>query len=558
MAFVQLDNPRDTQLLDMCNLPLNRFKKILAVVRNANDVYYQLSKTHIIFHKMLLLTDTEIEKDLDYRFMKPEEKQDWLKIRNIKTGDRSFINRYLNKELKQELPVLYTELVENQSADHANRNLPGLLSMSDDIDALLLGASVPAYFSYLEQITNYKRGIFSKLRRGYISYLQARTMNVISHFLRAFEADLTIIEPALLDQLHLEAWQKMGDILGEICDRADPHHHDHISTYIVNCLRSIYISIFNIALNLMLSNRPVPIELRKVLPIIPDKISFNREQLIEDDAWERYQDHLFLFQRAPLDRKNELEKLLCELPPVQRIAWIGCLGKNEIHNLVKPILARNNYFEELAHECLKIPQTDKENDYFRNRVMDVLGSIYISHYSRKKTTSKKVHALFARTVRAKRALKTNNCVSEKVDLMVLRSLSFLVVDDSNRIRQITLDVLKKAGIQNIVSAENGAIAWDLIQKQVVDVVLCDWIMPEITGIQLIKKIMSVDKLATRTTFIMLTTVNNKASIVEALSAGVRGYLMKPFTRRQLLEKVYFATKWLRREQQETMTGVALL
>ncbi|MFH2130153.1 MAG: hypothetical protein ABIK68_07250, partial [bacterium] len=62
-------------------------------------------------------------------------------------------------------------------------------------------------------------------------------------------------------------------------------------------------------------------------------------------------------------------------------------------------------------------------------------------------------------------------------------------------------------------------------------------------------IMQVEELARNVTFLMLTTVDNKASIVEALSVGVRGYLIKPFSRKQLLDKVYFATEWLRREQQ---------
>ena len=555
MSFIQQDNPKDIQILSMNGFPMPKYNMALSAINQANDNYYRQSETHELFYKMLCLNDTEIGKDPDFRFMQPDEKQDWLKIRNLKTGDRSFINRYLVKELKEEIPSLFAELIEEHVSEHSDSHLSGLLSISSEIDTLLLSTSVPAYFRYLEQITTYKKGIFSKLRRGYISYLQVKAINVICHFLKAFESDLTIINEALLRDHHVEFWPKIGSIIGELCDRSDPHHHDQISLYAINCLRSIYVSLFNIAVNLALSGKQVPTGFRKLLPIIPDKIEFSREKLIAEDAWDRYQDHLFLFQNIPEEQSNELEAFLLQLLPAQRVVWIGSLGKGEIQQLVLPILARGDKFEKLTLDCQKIPPADGDNITFVNRVKDVLGEIYIGYLKRKKTVSKRIHSLFAHLARTKKAF---NGRTEPIDLKALKEFSFLVVDDSSRIRQMTIDVLKKAGISKIVSADDGDKAWDLIQTNQVDVILCDWIMPNLSGIELVQKIMQVESLASKITFVMLTTVNNKASIVEALSVGVRGYLIKPFSQKQLLEKVYFATEWLRKEQQAAtfMTGNA--
>jgi two-component system, chemotaxis family, chemotaxis protein CheY len=125
-----------------------------------------------------------------------------------------------------------------------------------------------------------------------------------------------------------------------------------------------------------------------------------------------------------------------------------------------------------------------------------------------------------------------------------------VVDDSERIRQMTIKVLKEAGISRISEAGDGEEAWVIIQDQKPDVILCDWLMPKLSGIELVQRMMQVEELARRIAFLMLTTVDNKASIVQALSLGVRGYLIKPFTRKQLLDKVLFAVEWVKREGQK--------
>ena len=547
MLYINLQEQRDRQLLEGNNIPADSFEQMLSVVNQANHSYYHLSENHQHFHKMLSSSDMMLQKYLPYRDMSKKDKQEWAKIKDCKAGDRGYINRFLINELKQVVPDICHELIEQRLAAQANSSQTMFLELSDDIDTLLLSSSIPAYFEYMEELTVYKKGIFNPVRRGYISFLQIKALHLISQFLKAFEQDLAILEIALLSGSHLKTWSRMGDLIGQICERSDPNHHDPLSLHANNCLRSIYISIYNIAMGLLMSNAYVPFEIRQVLPIIPDRIDFSKTELEEDGAWKRYGDHHFLFMQMPENQKIRLGKCLGGLSAIDRISWMGCLGKEEIRALVMPMITRPNNLENMASTCREVSSEDK-NFPFTSRVWDVLNEIYKKHLKENSLTSGRIHQLFNLSIKAKPSIAAQAVESEEADLSAIRNLSFLVIDDSDRIRKMTIKVLRDAGITRISESVNGAEAWLFLQKQQVDVVLCDWIMPELTGIELVKRVMQVESIARRTTFLMLTTVDNKASIVEALSVGVRGYLIKPFSRKQLLEKVYFATEWLRKEQ----------
>ena len=559
MFYINIQRPRDKELLEKYIVSLINFENILSTVKQANDSYYHLSQKHEHFYKMLSSSDMMLNNYLVYRKMPLKEKQEWLSIKNLKTGDRGSVNRHLISELKQVLHQIYTELIEPRLSAQAGGNQAEALELSDEIDSLLLGSSVPAYFKYLEKLAAYKKGVFNPLKRGYISFIQIRALNVISQFLKTFEQDLTVLDNALLNEAHLKDWPRMGDIVSGICDRADPNHHDPLSLHAVNCLRSIYISVYNIAMVLLQLKKDVPIEIRQFLPLIPDKLDFTKTKLEYDNAWNRYQDHHFLFMRLPKEQKARLGECLSNLTPAQRVLWMGCLGKEEIRALVLPMISQSSRFENLAKVCREIPYSDSDNYPFGSRIWEILGGIYTEYLMKKESTSIEIHQLFdygskdsaAPIPEEKPAVELPAPVAtiEEADLSAIQDLSFLVVDDSDRIRQMTTKVLKDAGVKKISESVNGAEAWKLLQQQPVDVVLCDWIMPELTGIELVQKIMQIESLAQKTTFLMLTTVNDKASIVEALSVGVRGYLIKPFSRKQLLEKVFFATEWLRKEQQ---------
>lgn len=521
---------------------------IIASTNRSSNRYYQFTNRHSLFYKILSNSDRMLKKDPVFRQLPLKEQKEWLNIRNLKTGDRGYLNRYLIPILKKEVPEVYSQLIEPHS-------LLQPLDIAPEIDSLLLARSIPSYFKYMERLNRHKKGVFSNLQRAYIGFLQMRALNLVAGFLKDFEQDLELMTDSLLSSNSMSHWADMTYLISGLCEQADPNHHDPLSLNAINCLRSIYVSLFNIAMLLMRNSQKIPLELRHVLPIIPDKLNFSRTQLEADRAWGRYQDHQFLFMRLPKRQATVLAEKLGKLSPVERVIWMGSLGRFEIRSLILQIVSHQNQFLNLAQACREIrpSQTDQYN--FTCRVWKELQNIYQTELRSLSTTPVEIHHLFEK---AEHQHPTNlqeqlETTTSETDLSLISDLSFLVVDDSRQMRQMTIKVLKEAGIGLMTEAADGQEAWHILQKQSFDVILCDWIMPKMTGIELVQKVMQIEDIACRTSFIMLTTINNKSSIVEALSVGVRGYLIKPFSRRQLLEKVYFATEWHRKEQQALAT-----
>jgi DNA-binding response OmpR family regulator len=109
-----------------------------------------------------------------------------------------------------------------------------------------------------------------------------------------------------------------------------------------------------------------------------------------------------------------------------------------------------------------------------------------------------------------------------------KSASILIVDDYLLIRSAVRQVLTELGFTNIFQAENGKTALDLMRKQPIDIVIGDWSMPVMSGIELLGW-MRKDARYARTPYMMLTAESNPASVRSALQAGVNAYMIKPFT-----------------------------
>jgi two-component system sensor histidine kinase/response regulator len=109
-----------------------------------------------------------------------------------------------------------------------------------------------------------------------------------------------------------------------------------------------------------------------------------------------------------------------------------------------------------------------------------------------------------------------------------KSASILIVDDYLLIRTAVRQVLTELGFINIFQAENGKTAQDLMRKQHIDVVIGDWSMPIMSGIELLTW-MRRDARYARTPYMMLTAESNPGSVRNALQAGVNAYMIKPFT-----------------------------
>lgn len=119
----------------------------------------------------------------------------------------------------------------------------------------------------------------------------------------------------------------------------------------------------------------------------------------------------------------------------------------------------------------------------------------------------------------------------------MSKVSVLVVDDATFIRDLVKKGLRDhfPGVQ-IEEAVNGRKAQQMLSRQVVDLILCDWEMPEMSGLELLTWCREQDNLKT-TPFIMVTSRGDKENVVQAIQAGVSDYIGKPFSNEQLVTKV---------------------
>ncbi|MBN1422013.1 MAG: response regulator [Planctomycetes bacterium] len=113
----------------------------------------------------------------------------------------------------------------------------------------------------------------------------------------------------------------------------------------------------------------------------------------------------------------------------------------------------------------------------------------------------------------------------------------VIVDDSPTMRRIMGNCLAQLGDLEIFEAGDGREGLDLLERiGPVDLVLADWRMPELDGLELAKAVSRSETLG-RTPVVLVTVESEKAKVVEALRAGARGYVVKPFTPDILLRKV---------------------
>lgn len=119
----------------------------------------------------------------------------------------------------------------------------------------------------------------------------------------------------------------------------------------------------------------------------------------------------------------------------------------------------------------------------------------------------------------------------------MSKVSVLVVDDATFIRDLVKKGLRDhfPGIR-IEEAINGRKAQQLLGKQSIDLILCDWEMPELSGLELLSWCREQESLKT-TPFIMVTSRGDKENVVQAIQAGVSDFIGKPFSNEQLITKV---------------------
>lgn len=116
------------------------------------------------------------------------------------------------------------------------------------------------------------------------------------------------------------------------------------------------------------------------------------------------------------------------------------------------------------------------------------------------------------------------------------NMKILVVDDMATMRRIVKNILKQLGFANTEEAENGQEALQKLRADIFGLVVSDWNMPVMTGIELLRAIRADDKLKS-IPVLMVTAEAQQANLVEAVQAGVSNYIVKPFTAETMQEKL---------------------
>ena len=115
-------------------------------------------------------------------------------------------------------------------------------------------------------------------------------------------------------------------------------------------------------------------------------------------------------------------------------------------------------------------------------------------------------------------------------------MKILVVDDFATMRRIIKNILTQLGFKNIIEADDGTTALDVLKSEKIGLIVSDWNMPKMTGLDLLKAVRA-DASLTNTPFIMVTAEAQQDNIILAVKAKVSQYIVKPFTAETLSEKL---------------------
>ncbi|MZG52485.1 MAG: response regulator [Nitrospinae bacterium] len=111
-----------------------------------------------------------------------------------------------------------------------------------------------------------------------------------------------------------------------------------------------------------------------------------------------------------------------------------------------------------------------------------------------------------------------------------------VVEDEKVSRKMTIELLKKMGINNIVASTNGETALHKLKMQKADLIISDWHMPVMDGLEFYKAVRKEESLK-NTPFMMVTVEDSKEKVIEALKLGIKDYIVKPLQKNSFESKV---------------------
>jgi two-component system chemotaxis response regulator CheY len=116
------------------------------------------------------------------------------------------------------------------------------------------------------------------------------------------------------------------------------------------------------------------------------------------------------------------------------------------------------------------------------------------------------------------------------------NMRVLVVDDFSTMRRIVKNILRQLGFNNVVEADDGTTAWEVLNKDRIDFIISDWNMPQMTGIDLLRKVRASEQFG-HLPFLMVTAEAQQENIIEAAQAKVSNYIVKPFTADTMKQKI---------------------
>ncbi len=112
----------------------------------------------------------------------------------------------------------------------------------------------------------------------------------------------------------------------------------------------------------------------------------------------------------------------------------------------------------------------------------------------------------------------------------------LVVEDLKIMRKVIVNALKEIDIKDSFEAEDGIEALSLLQEEKIDLIVTDWLMPNMDGFELVTDIKK-DKRLKNIPILMITSVDDRINVVKAIKAGINDYIAKPFKPETLKEKI---------------------
>ena len=121
-----------------------------------------------------------------------------------------------------------------------------------------------------------------------------------------------------------------------------------------------------------------------------------------------------------------------------------------------------------------------------------------------------------------------------------KGTTILIVEDHPSVRQGVKNLLRHLEYEQVYEVDNGEKAWRMMVssfnlpgvKPTYDLILCDWVMPVMTGVELLMKIRA-DKRFKDTPFVMLTGQTKQEDVLKAIALGADGYIVKPVTEKDL-------------------------